>query len=226
MSGQEMKIPKIFITLIRLAFSIFLGIEVLSGGFQLLMWGKISGTEFVTLTIGIIIICLAIAMIGNIEELSVGGNIIKLREAKKEADDTLEEIHNAQANLFTLMLLQSRKISGAFDTIRKVKDPRVDGFWKTYEAIKNAKLDKKVRTEILDTANFMRLVQLQSVEQLSSPSVSFREANHIVSAEELLAAALDGRLLQQSSSKDSDRKMIIEAVDEYRKLLDLYYKYQ
>ena len=56
----------------------------------LLIGGKLSGGEFVVFTLGVIIVGIAVGLMSDISELSVAGNVIKLRQVKEEAELAIE----------------------------------------------------------------------------------------------------------------------------------------
>ncbi|MDH2435573.1 hypothetical protein QCD60_23905 [Pokkaliibacter sp. MBI-7] len=223
-----MRIKKYIPLLLKIIFSITLGVQILSGSYLLLIWNKISGTEFVALTVSTLIICLAITLIGNIEELSIGGNIIKLREAKEEAENALEKIQDTQAALFILMLEMSKNPPGGFST-EGPKDPRIDTFLKVFNSIKKSRLDMIIKNEIYQTVNFLCKTQFRHA--LSVSSVNNETLNKYINTEEsindrtLISIILSNYTLRNSENKDDKERLIYDAVNEYRKLLDIRNKY-
>jgi uncharacterized membrane protein len=92
-----------------------------------LLIGKLGGTEFVALVLGGVILSLIIYFSSEIQEFSIAGNAVKLRELKDEAHKTIESLKQARTELFRLLLPQALNFGGTFGTLSKV-DERVEDF--------------------------------------------------------------------------------------------------
>ncbi|MHA3059864.1 hypothetical protein ACX1NY_04390 [Acinetobacter sp. ANC 4631] len=101
-------------------FSIFLGISLslfcIGGAVWLLFIGKLAGAEFVALVLGGIVLSLIIYFSSEIQEFSIAGNVVKLRELKDEAHQTIESLKQARTEIFRLMLPQIFSSTGTFGT--------------------------------------------------------------------------------------------------------------
>ncbi|ENW04264.1 hypothetical protein [Acinetobacter beijerinckii] len=103
---------KIFLTIIISSFITGLGILFLYNG-------KLSGTESVVLILGGVIVGLIIYFPSEIQEFSIAGNAVKLREIRSEAIRTIDELKRARTETFRLMLVQVLKLSGGWGVNQK-----------------------------------------------------------------------------------------------------------
>ncbi|WP_111892081.1 hypothetical protein [Acinetobacter sp. MB5] len=132
-------------------FSIFLGISLslfcIGGAVWLLFIGKLAGAEFVALVLGGIVLSLIIYFSSEIQEFSIAGNAVKLRELKDEAYQTIESLKQARIELFRLMLPQTLNFGGTWRSSSKV-DERVEGFCQLYGAIQSFDCVVELRDDI------------------------------------------------------------------------------
>lgn len=73
------------------------GLVVAVVGFGCGLWllvhlNKISGAEFVAFSLGFAVIGLIVAFATEVQEFSIAGNGVKLRELRTEAEKTIEEL--------------------------------------------------------------------------------------------------------------------------------------
>lgn len=118
---------KILLTIITSSFIPGLGIFFLYNG-------KLNGTESVVLILGGVVIGLIIYFSSEIQEFSIAGNAVKLREIRSEAIRTIDELKRARTETFRLMLVQVLKLSGGWGSESKV-EARVKDFLNTYYVI-------------------------------------------------------------------------------------------
>lgn len=83
-------------------------------GWDLLCAEKISGGEFVTLIIAFAVLGLIISFSSEVQEFSVAGNVVKLKEVKKEADKSIQDLKNARVGNFKFLLKLAARFPGGF----------------------------------------------------------------------------------------------------------------
>ncbi|MBP8005827.1 MAG: hypothetical protein KAZ18_02875 [Acinetobacter sp.] len=118
----------------RIFLSIIIGVLITGLGIFFLYNGKLSGTESVVLILGGVLIGLVVYFSSEIQEFSIAGNAVKLKELRGEALKTIDELKQARAETFRLMLVQVLKFGGGFGSSSKV-EPRVKDFLNIYDVI-------------------------------------------------------------------------------------------
>ena len=73
-------------------------------GLNLLEAKQLSGGEFVALIVAFAVIGLIISFSSEVQEFSVVGNIVKLKEVKKDAEKSIREIKAARTETFRFLL--------------------------------------------------------------------------------------------------------------------------
>ncbi|ENU81250.1 hypothetical protein F975_01115 [Acinetobacter sp. ANC 3789] len=161
-------------------FSIFLGISLslfcIGGAVWLLFIGKLAGAEFVALVLGGIVLSLIIYFSSEIQEFSIAGNAVKLRELKDEANQTIESLKQARTELFRLMLPQTLNFGGTWRGSSKV-DERVDGFCQLHKAIQSfectiqlkSDIEKVLRTLIISQYGNLSFIHQMPRKELNDP---------------------------------------------------------
>ena len=153
---------------INIIWGAVVGLAAIACGLWLLIsLEKISGAEFVTLSFGFAVIGLIIAFAAEVQEFSIAGNGVKLKELRSEAEKTIEELKQARTELFRFLIMKSTEylVSDAYNS---VIDERVDPFIKLFkqieqfECINALKLDIK---KVLDILMFDQYMQLKVIHK-------------------------------------------------------------
>lgn len=105
--------------------------------YRILFLEQINGTEFVALIIAAMFICLVGYFLKEIQEFSVGGNLIKLKEAKNDVIEAIDQLKQFRVETFRLFLTKSLELSGGWGTIG-LMDERVLKFIDLYSQIEVA----------------------------------------------------------------------------------------
>lgn len=91
-------------------FRVLLFITIFAVGLLLLVYDKLTGTEFVTFSTAIALFSVFFLYVDKIAEFSIAGNIIKLKEENQKAKEYIEQLKNisrismrAQFNQFGTM---------------------------------------------------------------------------------------------------------------------------
>lgn len=148
-------------------FSIFLGISLslfcIGGAVWLLLIEKLAGAEFVALVLGGIVLSLIIYFSSEIQEFSIAGNAVKLRELKNEAHQTIESLKQARTELFRLMLPQVLKEEITFGNVSH-QDERIDAFNDVYSAIKSFSCVIELKADIQDVLTILIIDQFNKLK--------------------------------------------------------------
>ena len=203
------------------------GLIVAVVGFGCGLWllvylNKISGAEFVAFSLGFAVIGLIVAFATEVQEFSIAGNGVKLRELRTEAEKTIEELKKARTETFRFLLTVIRKDVGFFD-VNPFKDERIKDFWLLYEQIIKFEDVVDLRNEIILLINNLMSKQYRLLSA-QNPNIPFSEYTEEIDPDHLLLLGLNIAL--ESTNKDyleSDdfRLNMLKGVDEYRKIFQL-----
>lgn len=128
------------------SLSLFVVFSLVS--FWLLQEKHIQSGDFVLLIVSSSVIALVISYFDDIQELSIGGNgIVKLKEARKELQITIDELKTIKISTFRMLLLKSLSDSGGFGSIYLV-DSRAEYFFSLVNEIKEAECFDELKKEI------------------------------------------------------------------------------
>lgn len=133
--------------------SIFISLSGVS--YLILNLKQISGAEFVALIIVSAILSLVLFLFKDIQELSIGGNIIRLKEAKKETEDAISQLKEMKLETFRLFLDKSLDLPAGIQNMNVLMERRISYFLKVYEKIKKANCLCELQEEILNVANIL-----------------------------------------------------------------------
>ncbi|MBD3843222.1 MAG: hypothetical protein IE909_15340 [Campylobacterales bacterium] len=129
-----------------ISLSLFIIFSLVS--FWLLRGKLIQSSDFVLLIISSSVIALVISYFDDIQELSIGGNsIVKLREARKELQVTIDELKKIKISTFRMLLLKSLDDSGGWRSINLV-DSSAKYFFSLIDEIKEAGCFDDLKHEI------------------------------------------------------------------------------
>ncbi len=203
------------------------GLVVAVVGFGCGLWllvhlNKISGAEFVAFSLGFAVIGLIVAFATEVQEFSIAGNGVKLRELRTEAEKTIEELKKARTETFRFLLTVIRKDVGFFD-VNPFKDERIKDFWLLYEQIVKFEDVIDLRNEIILLINDLMSKQYRLLSA-QNPNIPFSEYTEEIDPDHLLLLGLNIAL--ESTNKnylesDDFRLNMLKGVDEYRKIFQL-----
>ncbi|MCK0808568.1 hypothetical protein [Acinetobacter baumannii] len=115
--------------------------------FILLRNKYIEPNHFVILIIFSAIVSAIIAYFDEVQELSIGGNIVKLKEAKKELQVTIDQLKSIKVSTYRMLLLKSLHFSGVFGSSHLV-DSRAEYFFSLINEIKQSDCFNDLKSEI------------------------------------------------------------------------------
>lgn len=118
----------------KIFLSIIIGSFITGLGILFLLYEKLSGAESVILILGGVIIGLIIYFSSEVQEFSIAGNAVRLKELKGEALKAIDDLKQARTEIFRLMLPQTLNFDGVWGNGSKV-DERVESFIRLYKKI-------------------------------------------------------------------------------------------
>ena len=201
----------------------------------LLMDGKLSGGEFVAFTLGLIVVGIAIGLMSEVSELSIAGNVIKLRQVKEEAEKAIEVLKKSQKSTFKFQLTLSKKLPGGFGSSGVPKDARIDDFWFIYSAISDAGINGELANEIYEASDVIARGQVFTIQGLSDDVITHIRSVYEAGVELPSKSQITIWAMEESSVKKAAERhnkevnemqlIILEALEEYGKLLEIRSKY-
>ena len=156
----------------------------------------------------------------EIQEFSIAGNIVKLREVRKDADKALKELQASRLTMFRFLLESTKKFSGGFaDT--SPKDERIDDFLFLYENIEQSGLTQELADKISGCAELFMIAQIRACQSYAKVDNS----KHYT-PDELTNEALRGENIRQDNNRteEKNRMLILEGISYYRILYDILQK--
>lgn len=187
----------------------------------LLYVGTFEATGAISFFVVFTMFCFGFYLIAQIEEISILGSILKLREVRKDADDAIRDLQASRLAMFSLLLESTKKFSGGFAGIFP-EDERLRDFWFLYEKISSAGLVEELKDKIAGCAKLYMRAQISCVMHYSNI-----DCNRSYTPSELTVEALKSEnLLVRNLTPEQTQKNALEAVEHYRKLYDLLQKTQ
>lgn len=180
-----------------------------------------TSTEFITVFSIISVISMVIFFAAEVQEISLVGNVVKLREVRKEAEQAIENLQESSITTFAFLLDITKNFSGGFASNLTPKDERLDNFYFLYENIKRAGVEKELKDRIISCANLFMEGQKYIIRNYSNADIEHKE-----SPDELTVAALktDKLRITNTLSEDKVRANIVEAINHYRVLYAIKHK--
>ncbi|WP_043308340.1 hypothetical protein [Pseudomonas sp. ML96] len=127
----------------------------------------IEGSDFVTLVITVVVASFALAFLSELSEVSIGGYVIKLREAKREAEVTISQLRDLLVATFEPQLEMAMQAGGMFGDARASRDSRVDRFLRLVGSIDKAGVTESLKPQIRDKATLLAKLQYARVSDLT-----------------------------------------------------------
>lgn len=179
---------------------------------------KITAGESITFFALCSVITLMLYFSSEIQEFSIAGNIVKLKEVRRDADKAIAELQSSRLTMFKFLLESTKKFSGGFGSVSP-KDERIDDFLFLYENIEKSGLTEELAEKIAGCAELFMQAQLYNcASNYSNVNLSLT-----YTPDELTIEALKSNNIRKDNShtEDENRKFILEAVSHYRTLYNI-----
>lgn len=208
---------------INTVFGIVVGlVGIVCGLWLLISLDKISGAEFVALSFGFAVIGLIIAFAAEVQEFSIAGNGVKLKELRSEAEKTIEELKQARTELFRFMILQV--IQGSQQTLHTV-DPRIKNFLDVYKQVKNFGIVDELRNEIEKVLHILLIDQYGKLRSIHQCTKTINDNFDNLNSPSELNILLNDEIIEKFVSFHGQykehydaKKALIEGIESYAKL--------
>lgn len=210
----------------NIVFGAVVGLAGIVCGLWLLIYLKrISGTEFVAFSLGFAVIGLIIAFAAEVQEFSIAGNGVKLKELRTEAERTIEDLKQARTEVFRFLLQKSIEFSGGWGSGSKV-DERVEQFIKLFEQIEKFECIKELQIDISKTLNILMIGQFNNLEIIHKNTKRIGDIFENGERPDILYIELEdkmiNKILEQYSGKkpnfDDIKADVIQGIEAYSKL--------
>ena len=122
-------------------------VGIACGLWLLISLEKISGAEFVALSLGFAVIGLIITFAAEVQEFSIAGNGVKLKELRSEAEKTIEELKEARTELFRILVQKGIFGSGGFGS-GSIIDECTESFCELIEQIEKFDCLDSLRSDV------------------------------------------------------------------------------
>ncbi len=192
--------------------------------FYLLWIGKFTGGEFTAFVVSFAVLSLAVGFAPEIQEVSIAGNVVKLKEVKAEAIKAIESLNKSRIEMLRALLGLAIKPSGSFANSNEI-DPRIPGFWRLIDLAVEYDCVTELKAEILNGVDVLLRGQISVIKQRNSNAQiqSWYGSGEIVDPIELTALALNAEEISPDRTKTSEqvREEIKIAVEHYMKLFEL-----
>lgn len=193
--------------------------------FWLLLEKHIVSSDFVLLIISSSIIALVISYFDDIQELSIGGNsIVKLNEARKELQVTIDELNTIRISTFRMLLLKCLDHSGGWGSSHLL-EVRANYFFSLVNEIKDSGCFDDLKNEIAKPLKILLKCQLdefyalfhnKKFDEVDFPKPMFfyieLNSDHINKVHQNRTPAL---------SFDEKKLELLEAIDTYTNLFKI-----
>ena len=212
------------------------GLIVAVVGFGCGLWllvylNKISGAEFVAFSLGFAVIGLIVTFSSEVQEFSIAGNAVKLRELRSAAEKTVEELKEARTELFRFMVQKSIEFSGGWGSGSKV-DERVEQFIKLFEQAEKFECIKELKTDLDKALNILMVGQFNNLAIIHSNTKSIGDFFQNSDRPDLLYIALQDEMVDKILDLYGDNKPnfseikndLIQGIDAYAKLYTIKVK--
>ncbi len=217
-----MKIILSIFSISLFALSVYFGLKLLNSN-------QLSGSEFIALIISFAIIGLIIAFSSEVQEFSIAGNIVKLKEVKKDAQNSIQELKSARTETFRFLLSLSKRYPGGLGDSSTI-DSRVKDFWNLHSSIVQFNGEKELKKDILEVLDILLKGQINSIAHKSDDiGTKYRKIEIYPTPNQLTIESLDEESVEKSAKRNvcnGDvtiiKNELLVGLDEYRKLFELY----
>ncbi|MPQ68301.1 MULTISPECIES: hypothetical protein [unclassified Pseudomonas] len=209
---------------VRLAVGASVGFVVaLALALGLLLFSKFSGAEFTAFVLAFALLAVAVGFAPEVQEISIAGSVVKLREIKAEALSAIESLNTSRVEMFSVFLGLALKHSGGFGNSGPI-DPRVAEFWELTELIKKYNCVQELKAPLATSLYVLMVAQLRCVAWRND-KVGDIFAVPLIEPIRLAAIAFDpegiaGAENRTSPKPENYREEIVAAIEEYRKLFE------
>jgi len=221
--------------LIKLKKNIVWGLIVAILGMGSSLWllidlEKLSGAEFVTLSLGFAVIGLIIAFAAEVQEFSIVGNGVKLKELRSEAEKTIEELRKGRTELFRILIQTSTELSGGLAGPSKVES-RAKKFIHIFKEVEKFDCIKELKADLEKSLQVIVIAQYNKLSFIHKKQKEFNNEFTDCEKATYLYIALSDDVIRDSYTNrrpepdfQTEKDDIIKAIDVYAELYEIKLK--
>lgn len=192
----------------------------------LIFMGKFSGAEFSAFVIAFAVLGLVVGFAPEVQEISIVGNIVKLKEVKSEALKAIESLNKSRIEMLRVLLGLALKHGGMFGDSNQLIDPRAHELWPLFRLSKDYSCQKELKTELSLCLSILMRSQLTSIKWRNR-NASILDSEPFLSPVDLASFAFDvdgisRALLGRGFSLEDYRNDIKISLEEYSRLYEFY----
>lgn len=187
--------------------------------YWLLMQGKFSGAEFASFVIAFGVLSLVVTYAPEVQEISIAGNVVKLKEVKAEALAAIESLNQSRVEMLSIFLSLALKHAGGFGS-GAVIDPRNSHFWKLIELSRTYKCLDQLRIQVGISLHVLMISQIRQL-QARNDEVRGLDSLPLPSVFELTEKIISGDGVRQAEERQVGKDLkseIAEGIEEYQRL--------
>ncbi|MGF6318773.1 hypothetical protein [Pseudomonas frederiksbergensis] len=192
--------------------------------YYLLSIGKFSGAEFTAFVVAFAVLGMVIGYAPEVQEISIAGNVVKLKEVKAEALKAIDSLNKSRVEMLRVFLGLALKHAGGFGSSSPI-DPRAHEFWKLLAQIKEYDCLNELKSEVMVSVKVLLVAQLWNIAHRNKDErIIITEP--LLDPFDLAAIAFDVKGIEAAEAASSPTPQnykgeIKEALAEYSKLYEL-----
>lgn len=199
-------------------------VGIACGLWLLISLEKISGAEFVALSLGFAVIGLIITFAAEVQEFSIAGNGVKLKELRSEAEKTIDELKEARTELFRVLVQKSIFISGGFCS-NSIIDECAESFFELVEQIEKFNCLNDLKLDIEKSLKLILSRQYNNLYAIHKSNKKYTDLLESYDSPRSLRVKISDESIQNYLSRkipkptvEQGRSILNDGVEAYSKL--------
>lgn len=189
----------------------------------LLSIGKFSGAEFTAFVVAFAVLGMVVGYAPEVQEISIAGNVVKLKEIKAEALKAIESLNKSRIEMLRVFLGLALKHEGGFGSETPI-DPRARDLWPLFRLSKEYDCQKELKEELLMCVRLLLGSQLQNISYRNSDARIFFSGDFLAPLDLASIAfseeGIEAALAIRDPKPDNYKEEIKLALEEYSKLYE------
>lgn len=200
-------------------------------GIGMLEAEKFTGVEFIAWSTLLLFAGIAMVFLSEIQEMSVGGFLIRLDQAKKDSEVLLHNIEVAKVDIYAALLDGVWGGDGAFYVDGR-EEPTVKRFWGVWEKIVQNGIEQQLAPQVLNMLLTLARLQLLRVSHCggnvgryhpASPNFyGGEDLDYLPEPWRLDAEAYPAFHARPEKAPGQSIEVLAASLQEYKKLYELY----
>lgn len=190
----------------------------------LLFIGKLSGAEFTAFVVAFAVLGMVVGYAPEVQEISIAGNVVKLKEIKAEALKAIESLNKSRIEMLRVFLGLALRHGGGLGDSNQLIDPRARDLWPLFNQSKEYGCQKELKVELQLCLKHLLVSQLQTIIWRNK-DLRIVVAEPFMAPLDLASIAFDTVGIEvvsanRGSGADNYKDEIIIALEEYSKLYE------